>query len=158
MPAARIALYTNGDYLTPDLLADLIPSVDHFVISQHGKTLARGALAALESKAARSASIRVKTAAHIEQSASNRGGLNPLEQLKTRKACGVVMNELHINAHGQVVLCCEDYLAEVALGNAARLSIEDIWTNARRLQIHRSNIRGEFELDKCRTCGFGRSF
>jgi radical SAM protein with 4Fe4S-binding SPASM domain len=157
MPAARIAVYTNGDYLTPRLFASLLDFVDIFVVTQHGDRMPHGVAQILESAGGSHPKIRYKTHQQIRLNASNRGGLIPI-QAKLRKACGVVMNELHINAHGQLILCCEDYLAQKVFGNIADMTIEEAWTMPERLATHRANIRGEFALEQCKTCGFGRMF
>ncbi|WP_315093433.1 radical SAM protein [uncultured Cellulomonas sp.] len=157
MPLARIALYSNGDFLTEELFARLNRSVDAFIITQHGDKMPRGVADILERAGGNHPKIRYKTAAQIKANASNRGGLIPLDVVR-RKACGVVMNELHINAHGKLVLCCEDFLASKVFGNIADMSIEEAWSMPERLEVHRRNIRGDFSLTACQTCGFGRAF
>jgi 2-deoxy-scyllo-inosamine dehydrogenase (SAM-dependent) len=99
MPFARIALYTNGDYLTPELFERLNKSVDAFSITQHGDTMPPGVAKILDAAGGRHSKIRYKTREQIMLNASNRTGLIPIP-FHQRKACGVVMNELHINAHG----------------------------------------------------------
>jgi MoaA/NifB/PqqE/SkfB family radical SAM enzyme len=157
MPAARIALYTNGDYLTPDLFDEIEPHVDHFVITQHGERMPPGVRALFDRDGPELPKVRYKTAQQIRANASNRGGLIPIEAVR-RRACGVVMNELHINAHGQLLLCCEDYLARKTFGNVRDLSIEEAWALPERLEVHRGNIRGDLALPGCATCGYGRAF
>ena len=155
MPLARIALYTNGDFLTAALFDRLEASVDHFVITQHGDKMPPGVAEVFRRYGETHPKIRYKTAQHIERSASNRGGLIPMEY-RQRKACGVVMQELHVNAHGQLILCCEDFLARKVFGSMQDLTIEEAWSSPERLAVHRGNIRGEFVLPGCRTCGYGR--
>lgn len=157
MPLARIALYTNGDFLTVDLFDRLEPSVDAFIITQHGEKTPRGVTSILARSGGAHPKVRQKTAHQIKLNASNRAGLIPIKTAQ-RKACGVVMNELHINAHGQLILCCEDYLARKVFGSIAEMTIEEAWTSPERLAVHRANIRGEFTLPQCRTCGYGRMF
>lgn len=157
MPLARIALYTNGDFLTPELFGRLNKSVDAFIITQHGEKMPPGVAEILDRAGGRHPKIRYKTAQQIKLNASNRAGLIPIKATP-RRACGVVMNELHINAHGQLILCCEDYLARKVFGNIADMTIEEAWSMPERLSVHRANIRGEFALPGCYTCGYGRMF
>ncbi|MFF8500176.1 radical SAM/SPASM domain-containing protein [Streptomyces anulatus] len=157
MPLARIALYTNGDFLTPELFERLDASVDAFTITQHGEKMPPGVAEILRASGGSHPKVRYKTSQDIQLNASNRAGLIPLE-VKQRKACGVVMNELHVNVHGELILCCEDYLARKVFGNMADSSIEEAWSSPERLAVHRGNIRGEFALPQCRTCGYGRMF
>lgn len=157
MPRARIALYTNGDFLTLDMFKELSHSVDAFIVTQHGEKMPPGVKDVLDHYDQRPPKFKYKTADYIRQNASNRGGLIPLKA-NLRKSCGVVMNELHINAHGQVILCCEDYLAKKAFGNMATMTVEEVWSQAERMETHRRNVRGDFALEQCRSCGFGRVF
>ncbi|MGN5380911.1 radical SAM/SPASM domain-containing protein [Streptomyces lasalocidi] len=157
MPLARIALYTNGDYLTLDSFQELSRSVDAFIVTQHGDRMPRGVQQIMKHYDDSPPKMRYKTSQQIKANASNRAGLIPL-QVRHRRACGVVMNELHINAHGQLILCCEDYLAKKTFGNLRELSIEEAWSLPERMEVHRGNVRGEFSLPQCRTCGFGRMF
>lgn len=157
MSLARIAIYTNGDFLTVDLYQEIAPNVDVLVVTQHGEKMAQGCQELFDHYGGSPPKIRLKTHKQIRANASNRGGLIEMNYTP-RKACGVVMNELHINAHGQLILCCEDYLAEQVFGNIQDMSIEEAWTSPQRLSVHRDNIRGNFLLPKCRTCGYGRLF
>ena len=157
MPLARIALYTNGDYLTLDLFHELSASVDAFIVTQHGDRMPGGVREIMDRYDNSPPNFRYKTSQQIRANASNRGGLIPLEA-RQRRACGVVMNELHINAHGQLILCCEDYLARKTFGNIRDLTIEEAWTLPERMAVHRRNVRGDFSLAQCRTCGYGRMF
>jgi radical SAM protein with 4Fe4S-binding SPASM domain len=157
MPLARIALYTNGDYLNVDLFHRLDRSVDAFVITQHGPKMPAGVAEILARYDGGHSKIRYKTAEQIRVNASNRAGLIPVK-VTQRRACGVVMNELHINAHGQLILCCEDFLANKVFGNIADMTIEEAWSMPERLAVHRGNVRGDFALPGCRTCGYGRMF
>ena len=126
MPLARIALYTNGDFLTAGSFFDrLEASVDHFVITEHGDKMPPGVAEVFRRYGETHPKIRYKTAQHIERSASNRGGLIPMEY-RQRKACGVVMQELHVNAHGQLILWrSEDFLARKVFGSMQDLTIEE---------------------------------
>jgi 2-deoxy-scyllo-inosamine dehydrogenase (SAM-dependent) len=157
MPQARIALYTNGDFLTLDLFRELSASVDSFVVTQHSEKMPAGVREIIDHWDGNPPNFRHKTSQQIMANASNRAGLIPLE-VKYRKSCGVVMNEMHINAHGQMILCCEDFLAQKVFGNIRDMSIEEAWTLPERVRVHRGNVRGDFSLTQCRTCGYGRMF
>lgn len=157
MPLARIAMYTNGDFLTPALFDRLNRSVDAFIITQHGEKMPPGVKQILDKSGGSHPKIRYKTAQQVKLSASNRAGLIPIA-VKRRKACGVVMNELHINAHGELILCCEDYLAKRTFGSMYEQTIEEAWSSPDRLAVHRGNVKGEFALPQCANCGYGRMF
>jgi cyclic pyranopterin phosphate synthase len=154
MPLAWIKLYTNGDFLSPALFHAIDPYVDAYTITQHGPRASKLLKQTLEEIGFPHPKISYGTAAGILRNASNRGGLIEVEHVQ-RKACGIVMTQLSINAHGDVALCCEDYLGERVFGNMADQTVEDVWTQEERLQVHRGNMIGQFALPKCASCGYG---
>jgi 2-deoxy-scyllo-inosamine dehydrogenase (SAM-dependent) len=64
------------------------------------------------------------------------------------------MSELHIDAHGDLMLCCEDYLGKRTFGNVRGHTLDEVWSDPDRLTVHRAAIRGDFALDACRGCGY----
>lgn len=149
MPHARIAIYSNGDFLTPHLWDRLSPSVDQLIITQHGDVMPAGLRSLLPHPR-----IRYRTRATIEARASNRAGTLTHIPVTLRRSCGVVMSELHIDAHGDLMLCCEDYLGKRTFGNIRGRTLDEIWSDPDRLAVHRGAVRGEFALDACRSCGY----
>jgi radical SAM protein with 4Fe4S-binding SPASM domain len=61
---------------------------------------------------------------------------------------------LHINANGNVVLCCQDYFEEHVLGNVKRDSLENILVGETRRRLHEWTV-GTVEAPEsyiCRRC------
>lgn len=68
--------------------------------------------------------------------------------------CPRVVNQLHINIEGDVILCCQDYFQEVKLGNILTDSVEDIM-NSERMKSYRAQIYGLIPMEEnllCRNC------
>lgn len=149
MPLARIAVYSNGDFLTPHLLGRLDPSIDQMVITQHGDVMPAGVKAVLPHP-----KIRYRTRDLILARASNRAGTLTHIPVTPRRSCGVVMSELHIDAHGSLMLCCEDYLGRKTFGNVRGRTLDEVWSDPDRLSVHRAAIAGDLALPACRGCGY----
>jgi 2-deoxy-scyllo-inosamine dehydrogenase (SAM-dependent) len=56
------------------------------------------------------------------------------------------------------MLCCEDYVGRTVFGNIRDMTLEEAWTMPERVKVHRANVRGDFALEQCQTCGYGRMF
>jgi radical SAM protein with 4Fe4S-binding SPASM domain len=61
---------------------------------------------------------------------------------------------LHINANGNVVLCCQDYFEEHVLGNVASTALDEILTSDLRRRLHRwtTGVEQAPEDYICRRC------
>lgn len=149
MPRARIAVYSNGDFLTPHLWERMEPSIDQMVITQHGDTMPAGLRALLPHPL-----IRYRIRAVIEARASNRAGTLTHIPAVLRRSCGVVMTEMHVDAHGDLMLCCEDYLGTRTFGTIRGRTLDEIWSDPDRLAVHRDNIAGRLALPACKGCGY----
>ncbi len=76
------------------------------------------------------------------------------------KTCVRPFRMLNINYKGEAILCCNDYHADVVIGNVAETSLHDIWFHSPVMNTYRkallrkdgSNIRSKLKL--CSTCSF----
>jgi len=91
---------------------------------------------------------------------SNRGGSLDLtyEKKKLRENrlhCHFPSHQLLILADGSVPLCCNDWHAEVKMGNVKNESIYDIW-NCETFDKYRSHLKKmDFSLPICNNCDYG---
>lgn len=69
------------------------------------------------------------------------------------KFCGCprVVNQLHINIEGDVILCCQDYFQEIKLGNILTDKVEDIM-NSERMKSIRAQIYGSMPMEESLLC------
>lgn len=68
--------------------------------------------------------------------------------------CPRVVNQLHINIEGDVILCCQDYFQDIKLGNILTDSVEEIM-NSEKMKDLRAQIYGLTPMNKdliCRNC------
>jgi organic radical activating enzyme len=87
---------------------------------------------------------------------SNRSGLIPFPKtvLPIKSTCVRPFRSLQINWKGEAVLCCNDYLAKVVVGNAAKESLLEIW-NGEKLQSYRKKLQDkDRDMFLCSTCSF----
>lgn len=73
-----------------------------------------------------------------------------------RKMCTRPFRYMQVNWKGEVILCCNDYHAEVVCGNAADTSLKDIWENSTVLRKYRTDLlqKDRKELRLCAPCSF----
>lgn len=72
--------------------------------------------------------------------------------------CSRVVNQLHINIEGDVILCCQDYFQNVKLGNILEQSIDEIMNSAKLIDIRRQ-VYGDIPMKSdmlCRSCSMIR--
>ncbi|MHC4115718.1 MAG: radical SAM/SPASM domain-containing protein [Planctomycetota bacterium] len=148
----RILIFTNGDFLTVALYESLIAAgAGEFIITKHSQEISanmKNLLAYRERIHDERVGFSYKELDFIR----NRGGLvnegSPIEAT----SCRAFSPELAIDADGNVILCCDDYLSSVRFGNVRDKSIMDIW-KSRNFVKARSHIRrGLFEFEICRKC------
>lgn len=68
--------------------------------------------------------------------------------------CPRVVNQLHINIEGDVILCCQDYFQSIKLGNILTDSVEEIM-NSERMRSVRAQVYGLAPMEEsllCRSC------
>ena len=53
---------------------------------------------------------------------------------------------------GQIGICCEDYDAEINLGNIKEISLSDAFNSAKYKLIHENFMKGIPVLNKCKNC------
>jgi radical SAM protein with 4Fe4S-binding SPASM domain len=79
----------------------------------------------------------------------NRGGLVNITQ-KRIKYYTLASENLVIDYNGNVILCCNDYLSSVKLGNINNEKIIDIWNKKFYKKIRYELRKGIFTLDICK--------
>lgn len=151
LPACRIHLFTNGDYLTKPLLNELLAAgVDEVFVTGHEGKLGSHIKQLARQHAYKNilhTSVISKT-----QPLFNRGGLVQVKKTITAPTCQLAAKYLVIDYRGNVVLCCNDYLSSQAFGNLAKERIIDIWRKPNYARIRRETKRGIYRLDICRRC------
>ncbi|RLI66870.1 MAG: hypothetical protein DRO67_00410 [Candidatus Asgardarchaeum californiense] len=89
---------------------------------------------------------------------SNRSGHIPIgtptEPLK--RLCVRPFRAMQINWNGKVILCCNDYNADVICGDVNKQSAQDIWYKSTTLEMYRKKLikYNRSGLKLCSTCSF----
>jgi len=75
-----------------------------------------------------------------------------------KETCTLVFRRIHILHNGDVALCCNDFKADVLLGNVFETSIEEIW-NSDLLNMYRLRLFNKNRNNKmCSECNVGSGF
>lgn len=137
LPNTTIMFSTNGDRLTLDLWKDLRrKGLDFAIIGQYDGVMnpnikeIKTAIPDIEQPAF---NVRVST-----DLTNTRGGLvnrNIIPEEPLSECCSRVFFQLIIRFSGLAVLCCEDYLNEIILGDAKTQNVVDIWTGRKANEV-----------------------
>ena len=153
LPYCPVTIYTNGDLLTKKRFQSLKKSgVDYFFITLHyenpNKNFTRF-YRSLDKKSKKRIVIRKLSPASL---LVTRGGLVKVKNKEIKKFCGFPSNNLVIDTHGNVALCCEDYFAKYKWGNVKKETIINIWNKTAFKKLRNQTMKGDFSLPLCEHC------
>lgn len=70
-----------------------------------------------------------------------------------RNHCAEFWYKALVNAHGDVLLCCNDYLSSVSFGNLNQHRMEEIWNGQAMNSARKSHLQRAFKnIALCRSC------
>jgi|TARA_Y100000310_G_scaffold71534_1_gene67382 radical SAM protein with 4Fe4S-binding SPASM domain len=148
-PENVIYLSTNGDYLTTELIENLIDAgITWFGVSHYDSKNQH--LIKLTKKYG---NIVHTSLGRLRHSFYNRGGNVKIGCIIPRQKCEWIFEKAYINYKGDVILCCSDYKYEVVFGNVLDDSFDRIYNSKEynRYRDFHSQQRGK-ELKLCRNC------
>jgi radical SAM protein with 4Fe4S-binding SPASM domain len=156
VPRARIVINSNGDFLTSRLLRELaLTSLNELYITQYDGEISRHILDILEKAEDWERQIvKVRAKSNF---VGNRAGL--LSQTVVNEpllaGCNRPSNQLIINYKGDAVICCNDYLGKVTLGNVGKTSLLGIWKCEQFKSIRRLlTAKRRDRITLCKSCNF----
>lgn len=153
LPKSMPKIYTNGDVLTVALAAQLIEAgVVNFVVTRHDNDFERWNKKVVP--------IAERFPDHFTlgdlhgKEISNRAGLvtDPGVKIAKLTSCDVPEGGMHIDRHGNVMLCCCDYNHETAYGNVFDMGLLEIWNGADYRAERESVLAGKPRLNICKGC------
>jgi radical SAM protein with 4Fe4S-binding SPASM domain len=155
LPKTTILLITNGDLLTIKRYDDLIQAgVDLFRVTLYENDQ-REVIRDLSEWIKKNPDERMKIdfqKINIDVPLYNRGGLVNPPKVNYSPKCLQLDNPLVIDYNGSVVLCCNDYLSSVRMGNIHKMSLIEIW-NSRFFEKTRNDLKNRiYKLDICKRC------
>ncbi|MBU0628407.1 MAG: SPASM domain-containing protein [Nanoarchaeota archaeon] len=157
LPEVYLHFGSNGDHLTPERVEGLVQAgIDSILVTNHdkGSNLPPN-LAKLRQHLIDNPDMadHVKIRLYLNRWFT-RGGLVqiPKESRLEKPYCAQGQHVLTINVDGDVVICSNDYLSEVRLGNIIEQNIMEIWDSKRYRKL-RADIRArKFTEDICQRC------
>lgn len=179
---ARPKIYTNADYLTADLLDELVRNgLDTLFISKHSSSLSRGAKEALRFLFDQVNEFKGRNVMDVcreindqplfingltfrirdyysdfrehQNFLHNRGG--SLDINLSKEAGPIACQYIRypvIDVQGNVVLCCNDYHGKHILGNVMERSLLDIWHDPSNITLRKRIYHGKLDLKICQEC------
>ena len=153
LPKSIIAIFTNGELLNIQWYKRLINAgVTSFKVAQHLEKQSVGVLEVINYRN-KYGNDGVNFDYKKLEIIKSRGGLIELDSNATAKQeCNWPDFHIGFSFDGEVMMCCNDYLNEVKIGNIKSERLIDIW-NKLHYQKIRSDIReGNFTLDICKNC------
>jgi len=157
LPDAYLKIKSNGDLLSPDRFESLMESgLDEIFVTNYNNKehLSRNLVRLQEYLAEQPKKLGHFQLRHGILYYYNRGGLMdiPKVQRVELKHCNPESHIVNFDVLGNVVLCSNDYLGQVRLGNILEQGIMDIWDSDRYKQLRQEIRRGEFKEEICKKC------
>ena len=158
LPKAQIKMNSNGDFLTLKLLRQLFSAgLEEISLTQYDGKVSERLHKILDKAGNRErAIIKVRVKSDFDF-VGNRGGLlgNVVVCEPILADCNRPSSQLVIDYKGDVVICCNDYLGEMSLGNVMEASLLDIWNCKRFKSIRQSlKLKRRDRIELCRKCNF----
>ncbi len=151
LPYAEIWLNTNGDYLTDEIMQQLIQAGLDCVFVTNYDDEAKPNLDALAEKYNETIVYRRMSERRIVNRA---GSLMDRESTRQDLPCLRPTGQLVVNWKGDVLLCCNDYYAKYSFGNLKDVSVLDAWQSP-AFDSYRDMLRkkgGRAKIDLCKNC------
>ena len=159
LPGAYILIDTNGDFLTRALWDTLrAAGLDFANITHHGGKTNEAIQEIVDAAGPDAARhLCVHTSVGV---INNRAGLvptPPVSAVVLKRVCPRPFTQLCVTYEGQGVLCCNDYFGAVALGDARRKTIPELWGSRKLRQYRRQLLLGNRRrLKLCGPCDSNR--
>jgi 8-amino-3,8-dideoxy-alpha-D-manno-octulosonate transaminase len=161
LPEVYIHIYTNGDFLTKELAEELIKQgADLIDITLHVDSTDTNFKPEYHSTQ-RVKIINEKIRYNFMTPGiilNNRLGLIKLENQYQLKHCSYATRMLEIDWKGQVLLCCNQFNDNTGpiIGNLNQQTIEYVWNSPFFKALRKDLRHGNFDLEICRKCGWGK--
>lgn len=153
LPRATIRIFTNTTLLTAQRFRSMAElGVDEYVVTIDEERIRRS-YERLISELSPGEREQIRPRRIFGSALHNRGGLiEGLPNVHRPSRCRLPEDYCVVNAHGDVVLCYNDYFARHAFGNVREAKLLDIW-RAPEFAAARGRIAsGDLDYDICRAC------
>lgn len=156
----RVELVTNGDFLGPQKLEDLINAgVDHFVVSLYDGPEQVDKFKRLFDKA-EWAQYTLRDRWHSAEDQfglklTNRGGtvdVGPQDKVDQHHPCYYLTYQMQVDWNGDVLLCPQDWYKKLKFGNVHTETLYQIWSSGRMSKRRRQLMDGRRVEHPCSAC------
>ncbi|MCK5072854.1 MAG: radical SAM protein [Bacteriovoracaceae bacterium] len=153
LPHIKIVIFTNAILLNHEMFEKLDNLVDHFQITIDQLNIKKAVDKLVEQLNERQIA-KLNTRTIMKDALSNRGGSIEVEDedLKPVLQCSFPINNMTIDASGDVHLCCNDFFGSVKYGNIIHDSLSTIWFSKRFINDGVDILRGRFKYKICKCC------
>lgn len=156
IPRSRIVIYTNGDFLNLDLFRELLQCGCDLLLVTEQENASHDFRWVEQLSLWERDHLFYQTYKNPEILYTNRGGLLPhVAEIKEPLCvpCTAPSTTCVISAEGNVVLCYEDYLERIVMGNVCEDTIENIWNSSPFRQIRTKLAIGDRTVTElCKAC------
>jgi hypothetical protein len=159
LPAVRLYLNTNGDYMDIEMWKKLRNAgLKYANITQYDGKISDNIRQLIDNLPVKE---RACINAHVQDEGMlhNWAGKVTLEKktvFPLNKYCDRPFRQLSINYKGKAVLCCADYFGEVEAGDMQTQSVRQVWRSEVFARYRRHLLGGHREnLKLCSTCSAG---
>lgn len=156
IPQSRIVIYTNGDFLNLDLFRELLQCGCDLLLVTEQENASHDFRWVKQLSLWERDHLFYQTYKNPEILYTNRGGLLPnVAEIREPLCvpCTAPSTTCVISAKGNVVLCYEDYLETIVMGNVRENSIESIWNSDTFRQIRTKLASGDRTVTEiCKKC------
>lgn len=151
LPAARVSLFSNGDYLTVATYDALVKAgVTRFIITQHSAAPQQNVEDVL---------VHARGNAGVEFAYKrldviwNRGGAVKVDHSHRRPSrCLWAPPTVGVDCEGNVLMCCHDYYRSHPMGSVRSESLLGVWNKPAYRRLRQQLRKGEYTLEICRKC------
>lgn len=161
LPNAFQIISSNGDYLNYDRWISLRKSgLNYAIVSQYDGKINKNIKELLEKlpKSERKALVvRKRGSFNLDSTRCGLVNLNKRVKQPLKENCFRPFSQIVVRHSGLAVLCCEDYLSKVVIGDTAKEEIMDIW-NSEKFNKIRRNLINERRKGICSKCNTGYKY
>lgn len=162
LPRCEFDISTNGDYLTPELAAELFRAgLDAIHVSLHSASAARHVEDVLGELDV-SHRERITVISMFDREEKGEFLYNRIEMAEALPRSGPSVshgagcsnvNSLMIDYEGKSALCCNDFFAANGHGSLETMSVEALWRESR--PVRKQIYLGVFDKPICQICNVG---
>jgi radical SAM protein with 4Fe4S-binding SPASM domain len=160
VPKAFLYINSNGDYLTAELLEELVANgLGRLLVSQYDGKFSKNIermIPNLSQKEKEVLKIKISPTL-LNNRAGSLSNFTLPEPLISD--CYLPSNQLVINFKGEVLICCSDYYARVVLGKVEEKPILRIWSGHNFKLIRKAlKKKNRAQIATCKNCNFSGDF